>query len=474
MSRINFGTSATPARSNRATAGGCVNFIREYIGEQLSLYRRPGHTSVANVGTGGTRGAKEVSGSAYVVVANGVYKIDSDYNDTFLGNLQSRSGQVSMSWDGTYLVIVDGIALYTYNSDTGVYLRHTDADILANPTHVAFSDGYHFIVNGTTGQIATHEISYDPSGEWNALDFATAEYAPDNLKTIIADKGNLFLIGEDTTEPWEYDSTSPALPLRPIRAGYMEYGIVAEWSATKFDNSVVWLARDNNGQGVMVRANGWTPQIISTPELHYEWASYETMEDAFSQVWLFEGHSLLLLTFPTADKTWVYDSSQPVGLQWSEWQRGHDTPHLRGRVRWEWSLNFNNKIIAGDYETNDIYEIDSSVHTEDGVQLHWSCRTDELKTPDEEEMAHRRLLVYMEGGVGLTDEDDQGYAPVLYMRYSDDHGDTWTEQVEREFGRIGEYAKRVFWNQLGRSRHRIYELYGAEPVKTVVTGGDLA
>lgn len=471
--RINFGAQATPARANRAGAGGCVNFIREVIGEDLTLYRRPGFSSVASFGTGGHRSALEAEGSAFIVVGNALYKMDSSYNETFLGNLQTLSGHVSMSWDGQYLVLVDGAYLYVYNDTGASFTRVTNASAPTAPTHTVFSDGYHFLINGTNGEIYTHENAYDPAGDWNSLTFATAEYAPDRLKSIVADKGVIFLIGEDTIEPWEYDGSSSALPLTPVRAGYSEYGIVAEWSATKFDNSVVFLSRDNHGRGVMVRMNGWTPQIISTPELHAEWASYSEMSDAFSQVWWYEGHSMLILTFPSADKTWVYDSSQPVGLQWSEWQRGEDNPLLRGRMRMQWSLNLAGTIIFGDYEDATIHAIDRDTHTDNGTQMHWSARSTEIKNENEAELAHRQIQVFMEGGVGLTDEDDQGYAPVIYMRYSDDHGYTWLEQREREFGRIGEYAKRVRWNQLGQSRHRIYEIYGTEPVETVVTGGSL-
>lgn len=474
MPDIPFGVTPTRARSNRASAGGCINFVRESDGNSLVLYRRPGFTSKATVGSGPMRGAINANGTAYMVSRGDLYSMDSDYSATFIGSLQTISGIVSMSWDGTYVVIVDGSYVYTYNTDSAVFARNTDTDILSNPTHVAFSDGFHFINDPVTGQIATHESSYRPDGNWDALDFATAEFSPDQLKAIVATHSNLLLIGETSTEPWEYDNNSQALPLRPIRASYMEYGTVAGFSPINFDNGVAWLARDKNGQGVMVWSNSANVQRISTSIVEAEWANYDIITDAFSVVWWLEGHPILLLNFPDADKTWAYDSSAPEGLRWSEWQRGDDNPELRGRMRFQWSINLNGKTVCGDFEDNNVYEIDWDVHTDNGTSLHWSCRSPEVKSPDEEHFAHRQLTVMMEGGVGLTDSDDLGYTPTMWMRYSDDHGETWVEQAAREFGRKGEYAKRVFWHQLGQSRHRIYELYGADPVTTTVVGGFLA
>ena len=474
MPKIAFGVQSSSARSKRESAGGCVNFIREYDGENLVLYRRPGFTSKTTLGDGPTRGAINANGTAYVVTGGDIYSMDTSYLGTYLGSLQTTSGRVSMSWDGQYVVVVDGSFVYTYDAASDVWTRNLDTDIFSNPTHVAFSDGFHFINDPVTGQIMTHETAYNPTGNWNALDYATAEFSPDQLKSIIADHANLFLLGETSTEPWEYDTNSSALPLQPIRAGYMEYGTVANFSPINYDNSVAWLARDKNGQGVMVRANGWTPQRISTSIEEAQWANYSDVTDAFTQVWWLEGHPLLILTFPTADKTWVYDSSAPEGVQWSEWQRGNADPLLRGRMRFQWSINLNGKTVCGDYEDNNVYEIDWDVHTDNGTSLHWSARTLEFVAEDEGRVPHARLNAYMEAGVGLTDVDALGGDPQVWLRYSDDHGENWTEKVNKSFGKKGEYDKRVYWPRLGSPRHRIYELYGSDPVTTVIKGGFLA
>ena len=50
------------------------------------------------------------------------------------------------------------------------------------------------------------------------------------------------------------------------------------------------------------------------------------------------------------------------------------------------------------------------------------------------------------------------------LRYSDDSGQTWSEEHWRGSGRMGEYRRRVIWRRLGVSRLRVYEIVGSDPV----------
>ena len=59
----------------------------------------------------------------------------------------------------------------------------------------------------------------------------------------------------------------------------------------------------------------------------------------------------------------------------------------------------------------------------------------------------------------------QGSDPQAMMRFSDDGGETWSNQQTRSFGKIGERSKRVKWNRLGVSRGRVYEVAISDPVK---------
>ena len=63
--------------------------------------------------------------------------------------------------------------------------------------------------------------------------------------------------------------------------------------------------------------------------------------------------------------------------------------------------------------------------------------------------------------------------PQMQMRYSDDHGETWSWWLNASMGKIGEYRKRLQWNALGDSPHRIYEFRTAAKVEVTISNAYL-
>jgi len=50
------------------------------------------------------------------------------------------------------------------------------------------------------------------------------------------------------------------------------------------------------------------------------------------------------------------------------------------------------------------------------------------------------------------------------LKYSDDGGRTFSNELWRTIGKLGEYRTRVKWNRLGRSRDRVYTVEVSDPV----------
>jgi hypothetical protein len=69
----------------------------------------------------------------------------------------------------------------------------------------------------------------------------------------------------------------------------------------------------------------------------------------------------------------------------------------------------------------------------------------------------------METGVGIGFDD-----PKVCLRFSDDGGHTWSNEKWRSAGKTGQFKQRVKWNRLGQFRDRVWEVSGADPVKTVL------
>lgn len=67
-------------------------------------------------------------------------------------------------------------------------------------------------------------------------------------------------------------------------------------------------------------------------------------------------------------------------------------------------------------------------------------------------------------------------AAEVMLRWSDDGGNTWSNEHWRPMGKIGEYGTRVIWRRLGMTvklRDRVYEVSGTDPVEINIMGAEL-
>jgi hypothetical protein len=69
-----------------------------------------------------------------------------------------------------------------------------------------------------------------------------------------------------------------------------------------------------------------------------------------------------------------------------------------------------------------------------------------------------------------------GVDPQVMLRWSDDGGHTWSNEHWRDMGPIGTTQTRVIWRRLGatmKSRDRVYEVSGTDPVIVAIMGAEL-
>ena len=84
---------------------------------------------------------------------------------------------------------------------------------------------------------------------------------------------------------------------------------------------------------------------------------------------------------------------------------------------------------------------------------------------------HHRLQLDIEPGVGLV--TGQGDDPQMMLKWSDDGGITYGNEIWRSMGKIGEYRTKLVWSRLGGSRDRVYWSEITDPVKRVIVGAAL-
>jgi hypothetical protein len=468
--------SSYVARSINAADNRMVNLFPEVIPEGGKnagfLNRCPGLKFQQTIGTGPIRAlwAHQTNGSDfYVVSGTEFYKVTGlTATPTKLGDV-TGTGPVSIADNGTQIFLACNPDGYIYNEVTNVFAKITDPDFTGAVT-VAYLDGY-FVYNEPNSQKVWVTALLDGTSV-DPLDFASAEGSPDGLVAINVDHREAWLFGTDSIEVW-YDAGLADFPLTRIQGAFNEIGCVAAFSVAKLDNGLFWLGTDARGQGIVYRANGYTGVRVSTHAVEYAIAQYGNISDAVAYTYQQEGHAFYVLTFPTADATWVYDVATQAWHERAGWNTSTGT---FTRHRSNCQCNFGGNTVVGDYQNGNIYTLDLGTYADNGGIQKWlrSWRALPTGTNNLKRTAQHSLQLDCESGTGLN--TGQGSDPEIMLRWSDDGGHTWSNEHLSKMGKIGQYYRRVFWRRLGMTlklRDRVYEISQTDPVKAVIVGAEL-
>lgn len=458
------------ARSVNAACSRMVNLFPEVTQEGGSepgfLMRCPGLRLLATVGSGPIRGVWTYGGLGFVVSGNEFYRVNSSYTATKVGNV-AGGGPVSMADNGAQLFIACNGPSYIYNLNTGVLVQITDIDFPGAKT-VGYIDGY-FVFNEPNSQrIWTTALLEGTSVD--ALDFASAEGAPDNIVGLIVDHREIWVFGTQTVEVW-YDAGGEGFPLARQQGAFNEIGCAAAYSIAKLDNGLFWLGADARGTGIVYRANGYKGDRISNHGMEWQIQQYSDISDAIGYTYQQDGHSFYVLVFPSANATWVYDVSTNSWHERAGWSAGRFIRH-RGNCQ----MFFNGETVIGDFENGNLYAFDLETYSDNDQIQRWLRSWRALPTGQNNfnRTAQHSLQINIEAGVGIL--SGQGEDPVVLLRWSDDGGHTWSSGKRNTLGKIGEYFKRVIFRRLGMTeklRDRVYELSGTDPVKIAIMGAKL-
>lgn len=253
-------------------------------------------------------------------------------------------------------------------------------------------------------------------GEWqiDALDFATAERAPDGITDIKTVGDTLWLFGPSSTEVW-YPTADLDLPFKRVQGRLFDRGV---WGSTavSLKDSIIFADRE----GVVYEMTG-SPKRISTnsveERLRRSIANDESQMNL--KAWGFEmdGHPFYVLNLGTQG-TLVYDASTG---RWAQWATEGDD-----NFRVTTGLNWDGSAIGGDKTNGYIYTINPDI----GYDENYSTGTHTAFT--------RRLVggiaqkvrettscgaVYVTGNVGNTQFSGSG----ITLSVSDDAGISWVD-----------------------------------------------
>jgi hypothetical protein len=329
---------------------------------------------------------------------------------------------------------------------------------------VDITDNY-FIYNKPDSQLWAASDLLSPITD--PLSFASKDGSPDDLVALIVDRREVYLLGEMSSEVW-IDSGGVPFPFTRIPGTSTQQGIAAQWSCARMGNSFAYVSKNNRGEAMIVRMNGYFPERISTHAVETTLVN-QNVSDALAWTYQLEGHEVYVVTFPSVGEnglTWAFDNT--TGL-WHKWLYRNNQNQFE-RHRGNCCAFFNQQVLVGDYENGKIYQVAREFYTDDGAPIRRIRRAPHI-TSDLQRQYFHELQIQFQPGVGLS--TGQGQDPQAMLRWSNDGGSTWSNEYWTSIGKQGKYQNRAIWRRLGWSRDKVFEVSVSDPVKAVIISANL-
>jgi hypothetical protein len=441
--------------------------IDGYVDALGNSIRRPGLLSFFDVATDlAIDGLYYWKRQSVVIVVSGgnVYKVTQAGVITDLtGDNLIAGTRVSFAFNGTYLVMANGGRM-VYTDGTANTAFIGDGDAPTAVTHVAFLDTYILCNNVNTGKF--HWSDVGTALNWSALSFATAEGSPDYVIALYVAWREVMLFGEESTEVWFNDGTTP---FARLSQGYTEGGCGAAYSVQFADNT--WFYLDDNRR--VVRLVGRTPKIMSGP---YDKVIQKltTISDAIGNIINIEGQAFYVITFPSDNLTLAYNYKDESWSQWGYWNEstvehdcwiGNDHVFIS-----DWAVH-----LVGSRVDGKVYKMSHDYYDDAGNTVRKLRRTGHIDHDTFQRKRSREIILKLKRGVGKTDNldpNDEFSMPYATIKWRDNGNSVWKKERAIPLNRIGdtEFIHRM--RAMGVYKTRQYEIVVTDKTDFILVGGE--
>ena len=438
----------------------------------ITMIRNPGLEDWCQVEKVGFRALWEMNGRCFGVVQDTLYEFTFPAEigtATSRGTVATDNNPATISTNGAggnQLFITSGGNGYNYNLSTNTLTQIAALNGLA--TMGDYLGGYFLAFDLETSTVYFSDLLDGTT--WDPTNYFQRTNQPDAWQAMkVTSWQYIVLPGQYSGEMWYANGGFP-LPFAPDPSGNFNKGIAATFSITNAGGACVWLSVNQDGDYEVVQASGLQPSRISDFALERELSTIartSDLDDAIGESMRFEGHTWYRLTLPTANVTKQFDFTNGFWTDVGTWIAEDSEFTYYRPVHYAFAFG---KHLIGDRESGFLYEMNEDGHEDiESRPIRWVRRTPAIVS-EQREVFHKKLTILMDTGVAAhTGHAHTGEAPVLMLRYSDDGGKTWGNEITSEVGEQGAYGTLVWFWQLGMARNRVYELSGTSSIPWKIT-----
>ena len=429
------------------------------VNELGDTVKRPGLQEWVDLGT--TTGTNGLywwdEQNALIAVNNGLAFKITNASGGFepLGGVTVPVGnKVSFESNGDQLLYTNGGQMVlTPLSGPTAYIADPDA-----PTQVSYvliHDQYAIALMRDTSQFQISEVG--DITNWRAQDIFTAESKPDKLLAGLVSKDGMLLMGRKSGEFWVNDGVSPFSRVRGLS---LDRGIGGAYSLTKWGDEWFWVDEKRNP----IRATIQGAKELKNPYLH-EFQALSSVEDALSEVMVVDGKPLWVMSFPLANRTFVYNVAQDDWSEWGSWDT--DTAQYRRFIgnsyayAKAWGFH-----VVGDYRNGKLYKMSRDYHNDNGAIMRSVRRTGFITHNTTMRKRSNKIRLRLKRSVANTSVE----TPNMMVRWREKKG-PWSNTRHVSLGEVGEHDIWVELNQLGMYRSRQYEFIHTDNTDWILADG---
>lgn len=355
----------------------------------------------------------------------------------------------------------------------GGYLYDLEANTLAQVVDGATSGGYigsYFVILDAATSTLKCSESLDGFA-WDSTQIYQRTSAGDRWLAMCVTSNDVFLIGSNSADVYRLtgDNDTRFAPFNDIT---VDQGIIATSSLDLVSGSAfMMLGQNSKGGGIVWLVEGYQAKQVSTRGLETEFETYTTLADAVSFSYSQGGHHFYVLTFPSDERTWVYD--QLTG----EWhRRGFYDPNDMRFTAYRpqchafafGGVGFGYHLV-GDSQTGRIAAMSTRFSSDmDDDSIIRRVRQSPHLSADMLQTTAWALVIDLQVGKGTA--TGQGANPQVMLQISKDGGTTWGKEIWRPAGRQGKYLTRVKFARLGSGRDWVFRIVVTDPIMWQIAG----
>lgn len=284
---------------------------------QYYLKKRFGLSVIRDIAPGEIRGAVSFETQLFWIAGNNFYSYDGITPPALRGTIGVTSGPVTLipydyQGDGqTYLLISDGVTIYTYHLQTAVFAFLPAGYPTPHSPYIETMDGYILATKNDSADMYSSQAT-DWTQPWDTL---SAEMYPDRLLGLRKFNNYIMAIGTESMEMFYDAAIEDGSPFARNDSVIATIGCRAIATALQTDRKFLWLGTTQEGDASVWSMDEFKPTEIATPAVKMAITADPNLQAAKALVVRVQGHQFYVLRLTNV--TWVYDINERIWHQWT-------------------------------------------------------------------------------------------------------------------------------------------------------------